>query len=513
VIKIKTLLVLLSVSISVAVFAQNKDLPIVEGKYKPTDESLKQYKYPEWFRDAKFGIWSHWGPQAVPRQGDWYARGMYERGYYDCEKEIYREPSRYYTYHLEHYGHPSEFGYKDIIPLWKAERWNPDELMKLYKRVGAKYFVSMATHHDNFFLWNSKLHKWNSVNMGPKKDVVGLWQQAAKREGLYFGVSEHLGASYAWFQTSHKSDQLGDKAGVPYDGNNPEYQDLYHVQAAPDDDKDWTTNPVWHREWFDRIRELIDDYKVDLLYSDSGLPFEDVGRNLIAHFYNSDLKAKGKGVVYTCKQSSDGRWVHDRERGVAEGISEYPWQTDTSIGDWFYRTGQKYMTGPEVVQMLADIVSKNGNLLLNIVQTPEGDLEQDVLDILEYIATWMQDNSSAIYDTRPWKVYGEGPSVGGNQGKGHFSGGLKDVRQYQSTDLRFTLKGKTLYVFCMENPTEDIHVKSLGLKTETGAKVSSIKMLGSEEKIQWTQNDEEVIIKRPAQLPAYNTVVFAVKLK
>ncbi|MDR2382431.1 MAG: alpha-L-fucosidase [Prevotellaceae bacterium] len=510
--KIKTFLALTLISMSITVFAQNKDLPMTEGKYKPTDESLKQYKYPDWFRDAKFGIWSHWGPQAVPRQGDWYARGMYERDYYNCEKEAYQKPHHYYSYHVEHYGHPSEFGYKDIIPLWKAERWNPDELMKLYKRVGAKYFVSMGTHHDNFFLWDSKLHKWNSVNMGPKKDVVGLWQQAAKREGLYFGVSEHLGASYTWFQVSHRSDQLGDKAGVPYDGNNPEYQDLYHGKAEPGDNGWLTTNPVWQRQWYDRIRELIDMYKVDLLYSDSGLPFEDVGRTMIAHYYNQDLKAKGKGVVYTCKQSSDGRWVHDRERGVAEGINEFPWQTDTSIGDWYYRTGQKYMTGPEIIQMLIDIVSKNGNLLLNIVQTPEGDLEQDVLDILENIAVWMQDNSAAIYGTRPWKVYGEGPSVTGEQVKGHF-GGLKDVREYQPTDFRFTVKGKTLYAFCMENPTGDIHIKSLGLKTETGAKISSIKMLGSEEKITWSQNDEEAIIRKPAKLPAYNTIVFAVKLK
>jgi alpha-L-fucosidase len=510
--KIRTFLVLTLISMSITVFAQIENLPMTEGKYKPTDESLKQYKYPDWFRDAKFGIWSHWGPQAVPRQGDWYARGMYERGYYDCAKETYRKPNRYYTYHVENYGHPSEFGYKDIIPLWKAERWNPDELMKLYKRVGAKYFVSMGTHHDNFFLWNSKLHKWNSVNMGPKKDVVGLWQQAAKNEGLYFGVSEHLGASYTWFQASHRSDQIGDKAGVPYDGNNPEYQDLYHAPAEPGDNGWLTKNPVWQRQWYDRIRELIDNYNVDLLYSDSGLPFEDVGRTMIAHFYNQDLKAKGKGVIYTCKQSSDGRWVHDRERGVAEGISPFPWQTDTSIGDWYYRTGQKYMTGPEVVQMLVDIVSKNGNLLLNIVQTPEGDLEQDVMDILENIAVWMQDNSVAIYGTRPWKVYGEGPSVTGEQTKGHF-GGLKDVRQYQPTDLRFTLKGKTLYTFCIEKSAGDIHIKSLGLKTETGAKISSVKMLGSDEKITWTQNDDEVVIKKPVKLPAYNTVVFAVKLK
>jgi alpha-L-fucosidase len=323
---------------------------------------------------------------------------MYERDYFDCGKNEYRKANRYYTYHKEHYGHPSEFGYKDIIPLWKAERWDPEELMKLYKRVGAKYFVSMGTHHDNFFLWDSKLHKWNSVNMGPKKDVVGIWQTAAKNEGLYFGVSEHLGASYTWFQSAHRSDQLGDKAGVAYDGNNSEYWDLYHEPTEPGDDKWYTNNPKFQRQWYDRILELIDNYHPDLLYTDGGLPFgNDVGRSMIAHYYNQDAKQKRpQGVVYNCKQASEGRWVQDYERGSADSIREYPWQTDTSIGDWYYRTGQKYMSAVEVIQMLVDIVSKNGNLLLNIVQTPEGDLEQDVLDILESIAAWMETNSVAI---------------------------------------------------------------------------------------------------------------------
>src|SRR5512134_3363061 len=191
-------------------------LPIAQGPFQPTVASLKQYQYPDWFRDAKFGIWAHWGPQPVPMDGDWYARGMYEPG------------NKHYKYHLEHYGHPSEFGYKDIIPLWKAEKWDPDRLMALYKRAGAKYFVSMGSHHDNFFLWNSKLHRWNSVNMGPKRDVVGDWQKAAKNQGLYFGVSEHLGASFTWFQASHRADRSGPKAGVPYDGANSNYWDLYH---------------------------------------------------------------------------------------------------------------------------------------------------------------------------------------------------------------------------------------------------------------------------------------------
>ncbi|MDR2469181.1 MAG: alpha-L-fucosidase, partial [Tannerella sp.] len=394
-------------------------------------------------------------------------------------------------------------------------RRNPEELMKLYRRVVARYFVSMATHHDNYFLWNSNLHRWNYVKMGPKKDVVGLWQAAAKKEGLYFGVSEHLGASYTWYRTAHQSDQLGEKAGVPYDGNNPEYWDLYHEPPAPDDREWYTKNPKNHRLWYDRIQEVIDNYHPDLLYTDGALPFDNVGRSLVAHYYNQDVKQKKpKGVVYTCKQASEGRWVQDYERGSADSIREYPWQTDTSIGDWYYRTGQKYMSSDEVIQMLIDIVSKNGNLLLNIVQTPEGDLEQDVLDILEKIAAWMDVHGEAIYGTRPWKTFGEGPSLSEKQEKapfGHISNAVKDVRKYRPGDLRFTTKGKTVYAFCMERPEGDIHIRSLGLKTVTGKKISSIKLLGSNEKIEWTQTGDEVTIRKPAGLPNFTTLVFAIK--
>jgi alpha-L-fucosidase len=336
--------------LTITISAQ-QSLPVKVGPFKPTDESLRQYQYPEWFRDAKLGFWAHWGPQAVPRQGDWYAKRMYQ----------VKDPA--YKYHLEHYGHPSVFGYKDIIPLWKAERWDPDKLMALYKKVGAKYFVSMGSHHDNFFLWNSKLNKWNAVNMGPKKDVVGLWQQAAKNQGLKFGVSEHLGASFTWFQSAHGADTEGPMAGIPYDGANLDYQDLYHAKATPDDRAWLTNNPAFQLEWYRSIKELVDNYQPDLLYSDSPMPFGDVGRTLISHFYNQDI-AKNNGTleaVYTCKQRSGGLWVQDVERGVLDSISAYPWQTDTSIGDWYYRTGQKYKTGTEVIQMLVDIVSKNGN--------------------------------------------------------------------------------------------------------------------------------------------------------
>jgi len=496
---------LLVLALTITVIAQQgKKEKAVIGKFQPTDESFKQYQYPEWFRDAKFGIWAHWGPQAVPRMGDWYAKKMYQEGSAD------------YKYHLEHYGHPSKFGYKDIIPLWKAERWDPEQLMKLYKKVGAKYFVSMATHHDDFFLWNSKIHKWNAVNMGPKKDVVGLWQKAAKNEGLRFGVSEHLGASYTWFQSSRGADKNGPLAGVPYDGVNPAYEDLYHPATTPDD-KGWlTNNPDNQKNWLACITELIDMYKPDLLYSDSELPFGIVGKTMLAHYYNQDLAKNGGKLeaVYTCKLvPSDGKWVRDIERGVNDSISPYPWQTDTSIGDWFYRTGQKYRTGAEVIQMLVDIVSKNGNLLINVVQTPEGDLEPDVLTILDEIGKWTPANGVGIYGSRPWKIFGEGPLTSGKQKKGQF-GGLSDNQAFSASDIRFTTKGGKLYAYCMGKPTEDIKISSLGKSSKLNDKaIAAVKMLGSNEKIKFNQEADALVITKPAVLPDWKVVGFEITFK
>jgi alpha-L-fucosidase len=498
-----------------ALFALSMIAPVVAQKFEANSESFKQYNYPDWFRDAKFGIWSHWGPQAVPRQGDWYARDMYQSDYYDRKKNQYTgKPHANYTYHVKNYGHPSKFGYKDILPLWKAEKWNPEELMALFKRVGAKYFVSMGVHHDNFFLWNSNIHRWNSVNIGPKKDVVGLWQKAAKKEGLRFGVSEHLGASYNWFQTNKGADKTGPMAGVPYDGNDPQYEDLYYPKS---DERTWlTTNPKNHETWLKSVKELIDLYQPDLLYSDSELPFGKTGETMLAHFYNQDMqKNKGKlEAVYNSKvHPSEGRWVQDIERGVMDSISPFPWQTDTSIGDWFYKTGQKYRTGTEIIQMLVDIVSKNGNLLINVVQTPEGDLEQDVQNILEEIAVWTPVNGEAIYGSRPWKIYGEGPSTNSNKPKGRF-GGVSDERTFESSDIRFTTKGETLYAFSMASPETDIVITSLGTNSKhNNKKISSIQLLGSTEKLAWKQGDQSLVIKKPKTLPAWQVTTYKINFK
>jgi alpha-L-fucosidase len=475
--------------------------PKDQGPFKPNKESFHQYKYPEWFRDAKFGIWAHWGPQAVPRQGDWYARQMYEEGSDD------------YKYHVAHYGHPSKFGYKDIIPLWKAERWDPEKLMALYKKAGAKYFVSMGTHHDDFFLWNSKIHKWNAVNYGPKRDVVATWEAAAKKEGLKFGVSEHLGASFTWFQPSHGADTSGPMKGIPYDGANPMYQDLYHAKAESDD-KEWlSNNKEWQREWLFSIKELIDTYHPDLLYSDSQFPFGEYGENMLAHFYNQDAARNGgiTDVVYTCKQASDGMWVQDLERGVQDSINPFPWQTDTSIGDWYYRTGQKYKSATEVIQMLVDIVSKNGNLLINIVQTPEGDLEPDVLKIVNEIGMWTSINGEGIYGSRPWKVYGERPKMETAVKSGNFN---EDKLKYSAGDIRFTTKGNTLYAFCLGEPNADVTITSLGKNSKfSDKKIAAISLLGSNTKLQWKQKKDVLVIKNNFIMPVKEVPVLGFKIE
>ena len=457
-------------------------LPIKPGHFAGTMDSLTNYTYPEWFRDAKFGIWAHWGPQAVPMEGDWYARKMYQPGQSD------------YTNHLDRWGHPSTNGWKDIIPLWKAENWDPEKLIELYKKAGAKYFVSMGSHHDNFFLWNSKLHRWNAVQMGPHRDVVGEWQKAAKKNGLPFGVSEHLGASFTWFQDAHRSDRTGPLAGVPYDGADSNYWDLYHPPAAPTDRGWYSTNAAWQQEWYNEVKELVDVYKPDLLYTDGAVPFGNaVGLSQIANFYNVNGGHGGKvQVVYTCKQASGGRWAQDYERGVNGGISPYPWQTDTSIGDWFYNKNWQYRSISWTVHMLVDIVSKNGNLLLNVVMRPDGTLDPEVETMLHQLAGWTAVNGEAIYGTRPWLLYGEGAV----QARG---GAMSESMTYSARDIRFTTKGKTLYAIALGWPDgSTMTIKSLAKTSDPAQnKITKVELLGQSGRLQFNQTAQGLVVELP----------------
>jgi alpha-L-fucosidase len=421
----------------------------------------------------------------VPEDGDWYARKMYQQGSPDYED------------HLKRWGHPSTNGWKDIIPLWKAERWDPEHLMALYKKAGAHYFVSMGSHHDDFFLWNSPLHKWNAVNYGPHRDVVGDWQRAAKENGLPFGVSEHLGASFTWFQDSHKSDWTGPLAGIPYDGANSNYWDLYHFPAKPGDASWYSNDRRWQQQWYDQIKQLVDDYHPDLLYSDGGVAFgNEVGLSQIANLYNVSAADHGGQVqaVYTCKQDSGGRWVRDFERGVNGGINPYPWQTDTSIGDWFYNRHWKYQPLSWTVHMLVDIVSKNGNLLLNVVLRPDGSLDPEVETMLHQLADWRSVNGEAIFGTRPWLVYGEGEV----KAKG---GAFKENFHYSAKDIRFTTKGPTLYAIALGWPEDSqITIRSLALTDDPAQNhIKRITLLGHRGKLKFTQTRDGLVVQLPSE--------------
>jgi alpha-L-fucosidase len=470
--------------------AQPVKLSTVAGPFKPTQASLKSYQTPEWFRDAKFGIWSHWGPQAVPRAGDWYARNMY----------IWNSPQ--FQHHVKHYGHPTKFGYKDIIPLWKAEKFDPEALMALYKKAGARYFVSMGVHHDNFDLWDSRHHQWNAVKMGPRRDIVGEWQKAARDAGLRFGVSEHLGASYSWFSTSHGYSPMWPHLGEDYDGADPRYQSLYHPRHDQPyrGSKTWyTTDRRFQQQWYNRITDLLTRYQPDLLYTDGGLPFGEVGRTLVANYYNANIARNGGKLeaVYNHKDIGSGEFireagVQDVERGVMEGINPQPWQTDTSIGDWFYSEGYKYKETSEVVHMLADIVSKNGNLLLNVVQYPDGSLPPEPLKFLHEMADWMSINGEAIYGTRPWKIFGEGPTKAAS---GHF----QENTAYTPNDIRFTTKNGALYAITLGVPTGTVRIKSLGRRAGLETRpVKAVALLGSAAPLRFEQQDDALVITLPA---------------
>jgi len=473
--------------------------------FQGTRESLKAYRVPDWFRDAKFGIWAHWGPQSAPEYGDWYARNMYMEG------------SRQYKYHLEHYGHPSKFGFKDIIPTWKAEKFDPDYLMGLYKKAGAKYFVSMGVHHDNFDLWNSKHTRWNAVNMGPKKDIVGLFRKAALKNGLRFGVSDHLWISYKWFSTSHGSDKKGQYAGVPYDGTDPKNADLYHDVKPVYTKLPWNDEGIpesWKRMWFLRIKDLVDRYQPDMLYNDGAIPFEEWGLRMLAHLYNQSARQNGGKVeaIYTSKgreDSQEGTCLLDVERGIVETIWPNPWQTDTCIGSWHYDKTVKYKSPKTVIDMLVDIVSRNGNLLLNFPLPSNGMLDAEELRILSEITKWMAVNGEAIYSTRPWKIFGEGPGTEKPAADSKFNESRR--KALTAGDVRFTTKGDTFYAFCMGWPEKQAVIAPLATNSKYDVgKAANVELLGFPGKLKWTQDEGGLKVQLPEEKPCDYAVAFKI---
>ncbi len=521
--------------------------PMQTGKFEPTWESLKQYETPAWFRDAKFGIWAHWGPQCQPEHGDWYARFMY------MEKVPSWAPHDY-EFHRQKYGPQSQFGFKDVINTWKAENWNPEALIALYKRAGAQYFFALGNHHDNFDLWDSKYQPWNAAHIGPKQDLIARWAKAARAQGLRFGVSLHAAHAWTWYESAQGADATGEFAGVPYDGKltksdgkgkwweGLDPQDLYaqnHPRSAHPEDPaaihgqwNWDNgaslpDQAYCDKFYNRTLDLINRYQPDLIYfDDTALPLwpvSDAGLRIAAHFYNRNMQEHGGkleavlfGKILDEEQRKAMAW--DIERGQSNRIEPQPWQTDTCIGEWHYQRGlfekHGYKSTKTVIQTLVDVVSKNGNLLLNIPVRGDGTIDDDELKVVEGIATWMEVNRECIFGTRPWKICGEGPALenaapltaqGFNEGKG---------APLTAADIRFTVKGNTLYAIALGQPTLPLHLKSLGTTAALLDKsITSIRLLGSEETVTWSQSSEALEILLPAKPAGDIAVVFAIALK
>jgi alpha-L-fucosidase len=510
--------------------------PMDSGIFQATWQSLQQYKVPDWFRNAKFGIWAHWGPQCQPEQGDWYARFMYEQG------------SNQYNWQVAHYGHPSIAGFKEVIHDWKAERWDPEKLVALYKRAGAQYFVAMANHHDNFDMWNSRYQEWNSVRVGPKKDILAGWSKAAKTNNLPFGVSIHAAHAWIWLETSQHSDKTGEFTGIPYDGKltkadgkgtwweGLDPQELYAQNHSLSEGSEniYKIHGQWGWEngatvpsqdycdkFYNRTLDLINQFHPDLLYfDDTALPLypvSDAGLKIAAHFYNHNMSMhQGKleavlfGKVLTEEQKKCMVW--DVERGAPDKIQKEAWQTCTCIGDWHYSRAiydnNRYKTAKEVIHMLIDVVSKNGNVLLNIPVRGDGSIDEKEIKVLEDIAKWMESNKESIFDTRPWITFGEGPvaetpnpinAQGFNEGK----------MKYTSKDIRFNQKNSIVYATIMGVPESNISIKMLG-KASMQRKINKIEVLGSKEKISWKQKSDSLVIDKPQTMPNDIAIVFKI---
>ncbi len=463
-----------------------RDYQVESDKFIGTAESLKAYKCPVWFRDAKFGIYTMFGLFCVPEFDDWYGRYMYEEGSFT------------YRHHVKKYGHPSEFGYKDFIDIWEVDKFDPDALMKLFKKAGARYFASCAVHHDNFDLWNSTHHRWNSVEMGPKIDIVGEFKEAAERYDMRFGVTTHLARSYTWFNTANSADTKGAFKGVPYDALAGEGVGLYPpadgqsctIYAAESTDR-------WREEWYNRLAQLIDDYDPDIFYFDSAIPFQgdsgESGLKLMAHYYNEQpdgfmtYKLRKSGVIIK-GVSSIGH-----ERSGVKQIEEEPWQTDDSIGPWVYKEGGDYAEADLIIDKLIDIVSKNGNLMLCVPLRADGSIDRAERKLLEDIGSWMDVNGEAIYETRPWVVFGEGDTV--------IPSSVKKSPMI-SSDIRFTQKDNSLYMFLLDWPKEDneIFVESLTPELFDATTVTNIAILGSSSKVEIRQEESGTHLKLPKRV-------------
>lgn len=529
----------------------NLNIPIAKGPFEANWESIeKNYPgAPDWLREAKFGIWVHFGPQASGESGDWYARKMYVQG------------SRAYENHLKKYGHPSEYGYKEVLRDWNPAKLDPAKLAKIYQDAGARFLMIQGVHHDNYDLWNSQYQPWNSVNVGPKRDIIGEWSKAARAAGIRFGVTFHHEYTWWWWQTAFGSDTEGPKKGVPYDGNliladgkgkwweglDPkmlygidlrEYKGVEAAAKSP-----WSPPPAgifsrhlaydkWYAtNWALRMMDVVKNYDPDFIYTDGTVqgPFTGDGtgtgykanamQTVIADFYNRTLARRGKVNTFSIvkfRNNTNGT-VNTEEFGIPEKIkTDQPWIAEAPVGDWFYAPGFTYDSGM-MIKYITEAIARDGNAAICISMLPDGSLDEGSLKMLKEVGNWMRKNGEAVYGSHAWVIPGEGEQINGKLKM--IPGGALGRNQadfpFNEQDFRFTVgKNGSLYVFSMvvPKPGRILTIKSLATSLKyLDHPVKNIRLLGYNESLKWKQTNEGVIITCPEVMPFATSVVFKVE--
>lgn len=459
------------------------DRGAAQGPFRATWTSLERYKIPAWYQDAKFGIFIHWGGYSVPGFGDeWYPRNMYLLG------------DAAFQHHVEKYGPQSKFGYKDLLPMFHAEKFDPDQWASLFRKSGAKYVVPVAEHHDGFAMYDSSLTDWNAAKMGPKRDVLGDLAAAVRRQGLHFGASSHR-AEHWWFY----------EGGMQFDSDvkDPNNSGLYGPARPQKTEPD----KAFLDDWIARDAEIVDKYQPELMWFDWWIEqpaFEPYLQRFASFYYNRGAQWK-RGVAINYKNSAfpGHTAVLDIERGKVDGVSPSFWQSDTSVSrwSWGYIERDQFKSTAAIVADLVDIVSKNGTLLLNIGPRADGTIPEQAQKILTEMGGWLATNGQAIYGTRPWKIYGEGPTRTP-------AGSFKDTagKPYTSEDIRFTQKGTTLYAIALAWPADG----RITIKTLAGTPVKRIELLGSTAKLRWSQTAGGLTIDLPVEKPGDYAFAFKI---
>ncbi len=459
------------------------------ARYEPTWDSLRQHQDPEWFRDAKFGIYFHWGVYSVPAfKTEWYPHYMYIEGH-----EINK-------HHVEKYGHPGKFGYKDFIKDFKAEHFDPDAWAELFKKAGARFAGPVTEHADGFAMWDSQLTKWDAMDMGPKRDIVGDLAKSIRKQDLKFITTFHHQWLWAWYPTWDER----------YDASNPAYAGLYGPRAKEGDFEDPQPTDAFCQLWMDKVKEVVDKYQPDLMWFDTRTDRikEPYRREMVAHYYNQAAEwGRDVGITYKNKDLPVGVGILDLERGRMSGLTKHIWLNDDSIdwGSWCDVETPDYKSTDRLVDGLVDIVSKNGNLLLNITPRADGTIPEPVRERLLGIGQWLELNGEAIYETRPWVEFGEGPTT---VKEGHF--GEKHIKDFTAGDIRFTTKGKTLYAIVLAWPADrQLTITRMGTGQSALGRIKAVELIGHEGKVTWSRDESGLTIKDlPAEAPGKHAFVF-----